>query len=132
MSRVTLSQTMKSTSTSALAIPAISAISAINAQDSTVNVVGGNQTNITNNYNVDLNCDQGIGPINLTALTELIICLDKIYQWLSAVIPSVNYHGALEVRLEDTGLWFLNGSRFTRWKVAADDFLWICGARMYS
>jgi hypothetical protein len=57
---------------------------------------------------------------------------DKVYQWLSAVIPSMNYHGALEVRMEDTGLWFLNGSRFTRWKVAADDFLWICGTRMYS
>jgi len=57
---------------------------------------------------------------------------DKVYQWLSAVIPSMNYHGALEVRMEDTGLWFLNGSRFKRWKGAADDFLWICGTRMYS
>jgi len=132
MSRVTLSQTMKSTSTSALAIPAISAISAINAQDSTVNVVGGNQTNITTIYNVDPNCNQGIGPINHTTSTELIICLDKIYQWLSAVIPSTNYHGALKLRLKDTGLWFIGGARFARWKVAADDFLWICGTRTYS
>jgi hypothetical protein len=107
------------------------AIPAINAQDSTVNVVGGNQ-NITNNYNVDPNCDQGIGPINHTTSNKLIICLVKIYQWLSAVIPSTNYHGALKVRLKDTGLWFINGARFARWKGAADDFLWICGTRMYS
>src|ERR1700728_3538292 len=62
---------------------------------------------------------------------KLIICLDKIYQWLSAVIPSTNYHGALEVRLEDTGLWFIDGPRFARWKATADDFVWICGIRMY-
>jgi hypothetical protein len=117
---------MKSTTTSAVAIPAIPAI---NAQDSTVNIVGGNQTNI---YNVDRNCDQGIGPINHKTLTELIICLDKIYQWLSAIIPSTNYHGALKVRLKDTGLWFISGGRFARWKGAADNFLWICGTRMYS
>jgi hypothetical protein len=36
------------------------AIPAIDAKDSAVNVAGGNQTNITNIYNVDLNCDQGI------------------------------------------------------------------------
>jgi hypothetical protein len=111
---------------------AINSINSIDANDSTVNVVGGNQTNITTIYNVDPNCDQGIGSINHTTSTELIIRLDRIYQWLSAVIPSTNYHGALEVRMEDTGLWFLDGSRFTRWKVMADDFLWICGARMYS
>src|ERR1700730_15344319 len=70
------------------------------------------------------------GLINLRL--KLIILPDKIYQWLSAVIPSTNYHGALKVRLEDTGLWFINGARFARWKAAADDFLWICGTRMYS
>ena len=70
------------------------------------------------------------GPIILRL--KLIICLDKIYQWLSAVIPSTNYHGALEVRLEDTGLWFIDGPRFARWKATADDFVWICGTRMYS
>jgi hypothetical protein len=63
---------------------------------------------------------------------KLIICLDKIYHWLSAVIPSTNYHGALKVRLEDTGLWFIDGARFTQWKTAADDFVWICGTRKYS
>jgi hypothetical protein len=63
---------------------------------------------------------------------KLIICLDKIYQWLSAVIPSTNYHGALDVRLEETGSWFIDGARFIRWKATADDFVWICGTRMYS
>jgi hypothetical protein len=57
---------------------------------------------------------------------------DKVYLWLSAVIPSVNYHGALRARLEDTGLWFINGARFARWKAEADNLLWICGTRMYS
>ena len=56
---------------------------------------------------------------------------DKIYQWLSAVIPSENYHGALKVRLEDTGSWFIDGARFARWKATANDFVWICGTRMY-
>jgi hypothetical protein len=123
---------MESTSTSVVVIPTIPAINTINVQDSTVNVAGRDQTFVTYVYNVDPNCDQGIGPINHTTLTELIICVDKIYQWLSAIIPSTNYHGALKVRLEDTGLWFINGARFARWKVAADDFLWICGTRMYS
>ena len=127
-----MSQTMKSTTTSAVAIPAIPAINAINAQDSTFNVAGRDITIVTNNYSVDPNCNQGIGPINHTPSTELIICLDKIYQWLSAIIPSTNYHGALKVRLKDTGLWFINGSRFAQWKGVADDFLWICGTRVYS
>ena len=70
------------------------------------------------------------GPIILRL--KLIIYLDKIYEWLSAVITSTNYYGALEVRLEDTGSWFIDGTRFARWKATADDFLWICGTRMYS
>src|SRR5277367_4112330 len=97
---------MESTSMSAVAI------NAINAQDGTVNIAGRDLTFVTNVYNVDPNCDQGIGQINHTTSTELIVCLDKIYQWLSASIPSTNYHGALNVRLEDTGLWFINGARF--------------------
>jgi hypothetical protein len=119
---------MNSISTSAVAI---NAISAINARDSTVNVAG-SQTFVTNIYNADPNGNQGIGPINYTTSIKLITCLDKIYQWLSAVILSTNYHGALKARLEDTGLWFINGSRFAQWKGAADDFLWICGTRTYS
>jgi hypothetical protein len=127
-----MSQTMKSTNTSAVAIPAIPAINAINAQDSTVNVVGRDLTNITNVYNVDPNCDQGIWTHHFCDIKLTIIGPDKIYQWLSAIIPSMNYHGALKARLENTGLWFINGARFARWKGAADDFLWICGTRMCS
>ena len=35
------------------------AISAINAKDGTVNIAGGNLTNVTNNFYVDLNGDKG-------------------------------------------------------------------------
>jgi len=44
----------------------------------------------------------------------------------------MNYHSALRARLEDTGLWFMNDTRFARWKAQADDFLWIYGTRMCS
>ena len=110
--------------------PSTAAIPAINAQDSTFNFAGRDLTFITNNYNVDPNCNQGITRI-INLRLKLIICLDKIYQWLAAVIPSTNYHGALKVRLEDTGLWFINNARFAHWKATADDFVWICGTRMY-
>jgi hypothetical protein len=112
-------------------ITSIAAIPAINAQDGTVNIAGRDLTFITNNYNVDPNCDQGMTRI-INLWLKLIICLDKIYKWLSAFITSTSYHGALKVRLEDTGLWFIDGPRFARWKATADDFVWICGARMYS
>jgi hypothetical protein len=111
-------------------IASAGAIPAINAKDSTINVAGGNQTNITTIYNVDPNCNQGIWTYQYCDL-GLIISPDKIYQWLSAVIPSDNYHGALRACLEDTGLWFINGTRFARWKAQPDDFLWIYGTRMY-
>jgi hypothetical protein len=123
--------TIMSTEFMSSGIASAGAISAINAQDSTVNVVGGNQTNNTTIYNVDPNCNQGIWTHQFCDL-GLIIGPDKIHQWLSAVIPSMIYHGALRARLEDTGLWFMNGPRFARWKAQADDFLWICGTRMYS
>ena len=86
----------------------------------------------TIDYTVDPNCDQGIW-INYSNLRlKLMFLPERIYRWLSAVIPSTNYHGALNVRLEDTGLWFIDGARFARWKATADDFLWICGIRMCS
>jgi hypothetical protein len=119
------------TPTSAVAIPAIPTINAINIKDGTVNVAGRDLTNITNVYNVDPNCNQGIWTHHFCDL-RLTIGPDKIYQWLSAIIPSMNYHGALKARLEDTGLWFIDGARFARWKGAAGDFLWICGTRMCS
>ena len=121
---------MSHTMTSELMSPGIAsagAIPAINARGNAYNVFGGNQKNITNIYN----SDQGIWAHHFCYL-RLIIGTDKIYQWLSAIIPSENYHVALKARLEDTGLWFINGARFAQWKAGADDFLWICGTRMYS
>ena len=109
----------------------MAAIPAIYAKDSTFNSAGRDLTSITNIYNVDPNCNQGITRI-INLRLKLIICLDKIYQWLSAVITSTNYHGALKVRLADTGVWFIDGPRFARWKATADNFVWICGTRMYS
>jgi hypothetical protein len=129
-----MSQLASKIMTSELVSPGITsagAIPAINVKDSTFNVAGGNQTNITNVYNVDPNCNQGIWTQHFCDL-RLIIIPDKIYQWLSAIIPSVNYHVALRARLENTGLWFINGARFAQWKAEADDFLWICGTRMHS
>ena len=63
----------KSASAPAVAIPAIPAINVTNAQDSAFNVAGRDQTFVTNIYNVDPNCDQGIGSINHTTSTKLII-----------------------------------------------------------
>jgi hypothetical protein len=108
-----------------------SAIPAINAAYSTVSIAGRDQTNITNNFYVDRNYDQGIWKLNL-AHQRLIDISDKVYQWLSAVIPSANYGGALKARLEDTGKWFIDGERFERWKSQADDLLWISGTRTFS
>jgi hypothetical protein len=78
-----------------------------------------------------VNIAQVFGPIDSSCSSQFTIIPDKIYRWLSAIIPSENYNGALKVRLEDTGLWFINGTRFTQWKAEADDFLWICGTRMF-
>src|SRR3984893_2870706 len=108
-----------------------SAIPAINPTYSTFNTVGGDQTNITNNFYVDRNYDQGIWKFNL-ARQRLIDILDKVYQWLSAVIPSANYDGALNTRLENTGEWFINGARFAQWKLEADNFLWVSGTRTFA
>jgi hypothetical protein len=112
-------------------ITSTTAIPPIDAKDSTFNCPGRDGTFTTNIYNVDPNCNQSIWFNQLCDL-KLIVIPDEIYRWLSAVIPSTNYHGALRARLKDTGLWFMNGTRFAQWKAQADDFLWICGTRMYS
>jgi hypothetical protein len=51
-------------------------------------------------------------PILLSTPTTLFLFQNDLYQWLSAVITSTNYHGALKARLEDTGLWFIDGACF--------------------
>jgi hypothetical protein len=106
------------------------AIPAINATYSTVRIAGKNQTNITNNFYVDRNYDSGNWKSSQTHL-ELIDISDMVYEWLSAVIPSANYDGALKARLKDTGKWFIDGARFARWKSQADDLLWISGTRTF-
>jgi hypothetical protein len=63
---------------------------------------------------MDRNYDKGICKFNL-ARQRLINTSDKVYQWLSAVIPSANYNGVVKARLEDTGKWFIDGDQFARW-----------------
>lgn len=53
--------------------------------------------------------------------------LVRIRQWLSAPDPSTNYHKALKKRQADTGLWFLFGAEFTKWKTAVPSSLWLHG-----
>jgi hypothetical protein len=65
---------------------------------STVSIVGGDQTNGTNNFYVDQNYDQGIWKFN-PARQQLIDISVQVYQWLSAVIPFATYDGALKTRL---------------------------------
>jgi len=55
-----------------------------------------------------------------------------VYRWLSATIPSVNYHAALAARLENTGTWFISGARFKEWKSEPDIFLWVHGTRKHA
>ena len=100
-------------------------IGTINAAYSTFSAIGRDQLNI---YNADQN-SSGIW-VNMSSYRQLIIIIPgEIYGWLSAVIPSVNYNGALKMRLDDTGLWFINNTEFARWKSEADIFLWIDGTR---
>ncbi|THH13086.1 hypothetical protein EW146_g7087 [Bondarzewia mesenterica] len=52
---------------------------------------------------------------------------DKIYEWLSAPDPSVNYNEAREKFTLETGKWFIDGRQFADWKEKAGSFLWIYG-----
>ncbi|KAH0372123.1 purine and uridine phosphorylase, partial [Aureobasidium melanogenum] len=51
----------------------------------------------------------------------------EIRDWLSAPDPSTNYTNALEKRHPDTGLWFIDGEAFERWKGQPNSFLWLHG-----
>ncbi|KFZ01827.1 hypothetical protein V501_09775 [Pseudogymnoascus sp. VKM F-4519 (FW-2642)] len=53
--------------------------------------------------------------------------LIKIRQWLSPPDPSVNYQKSCKQREEDTGLWFLNGEEYTKWKTDAASIIWLYG-----
>ncbi|KAI4727064.1 Pfs, NACHT and ankyrin domain protein [Aureobasidium sp. EXF-10728] len=51
----------------------------------------------------------------------------EIKDWLSAPDPRSNYTDALRKRHERTGLWFLDGEVFTKWKRQTGSFLWLHG-----
>jgi NACHT domain len=51
----------------------------------------------------------------------------RIITWLSPPDPSTNYNEALKQRQADTGLWFLHGNVFKRWKTQPNSFLWLHG-----
>ncbi|KAF2626317.1 HET-domain-containing protein [Macroventuria anomochaeta] len=53
--------------------------------------------------------------------------LGKICSWLSAPDPSTNYHKAHKQRQAETGLWLLDGLKFTEWKERAASRLWLYG-----
>lgn len=55
--------------------------------------------------------------------------LCKIRQWLSAPDPSTNFQKALKLRQADTGLWFLESNKYTKWKTnaASASPLWLYG-----
>ncbi|PGH16886.1 hypothetical protein AJ80_05030 [Polytolypa hystricis UAMH7299] len=51
----------------------------------------------------------------------------KILNWLSVTDPSTNYIAARSKHEVGTGDWFLNGSRFEKWKAAPNSVLWLHG-----
>jgi hypothetical protein len=53
--------------------------------------------------------------------------LSKICSWLAAPDPSTNYHKAHKQRQAETGLWLLEGAKFTGWKTSAASRLWLYG-----
>ncbi|KAF4813622.1 Vegetative incompatibility protein HET-E-1 [Colletotrichum siamense] len=53
--------------------------------------------------------------------------LEKMYAWLSAPDPSVNYHTALSQRHTGTCDWFLHSEQYDRWKRESSSSLWIYG-----
>ncbi|RMD44734.1 hypothetical protein DV735_g414, partial [Chaetothyriales sp. CBS 134920] len=50
-----------------------------------------------------------------------------IRDWLRAPDPSINHHSVCAQRHPGTGLWFVNGSIFTKWLTQANSFLWLTG-----
>lgn len=52
---------------------------------------------------------------------------EKIERWLSPPDPSTNYNKALQQRHEGSGLWFLHGGAFAKWRIRRNSFLWLYG-----
>lgn len=53
--------------------------------------------------------------------------LTKLYAWLSAPDPSMNFHKARRQRQAETGLWLLQSHQFKRWREVAASRLWLYG-----
>jgi Cdc6-like AAA superfamily ATPase len=51
----------------------------------------------------------------------------KIERWLSPPDPSTNHNEALQQRHEGSGLWFLHGHAFAKWRRQRNSFLWLNG-----
>ena len=54
----------------------------------------------------------------------------KIHHWLSPPDPSSNHHAACKKRQPTTGMWFIDGEDFKRWKGDLNSFIWLYGIRM--
>lgn len=63
-------------------------------------------------------------PTNHKILEEK---LSKFRRWLSAPDSFQIHHKALQDRLADTGLWFLRGEQYSKWKTGLIPFLWLYG-----
>lgn len=52
---------------------------------------------------------------------------DKIQSWLDPADPHINYKRALDLRHPDSGAWFLQSRRYSRWKTSTRASLWLHG-----
>jgi Cdc6-like AAA superfamily ATPase len=53
--------------------------------------------------------------------------MKEIRQWVSAPDPDLNFHKALDLRLDTTGNWLLTSDQYRKWKCNSKTFLWIHG-----
>lgn len=51
----------------------------------------------------------------------------EILHWLKAPDASINYNEACSKRHQGTGLWFIQGSVFSKWLTKPNSFLWLYG-----
>ncbi|KAF3226936.1 hypothetical protein TWF191_004297 [Orbilia oligospora] len=50
-----------------------------------------------------------------------------IYRWLSPPDSSTNYNAAIKEHLQGSGLWFIESSKFSEWKIQRNSRLWLHG-----
>jgi predicted ATPase len=51
----------------------------------------------------------------------------EVLKWLLHDDPNINHNAASEKRNEETGVWFLQDIRFTKWKNMPGSVLWLHG-----